>query len=87
MTEPAVKGATPSLDQSKEAIKKLAASGAGYEVLRAEVLKVVSPPFKSARKKIADDFQSGAINGLESARLVSQATDDLLTAPNLRRWR
>lgn len=59
-------------------IKALSSAQAPYEVLRNSVIQAIAPDYTKQRGDIEQGLKSGKIKGLESARLLSSATDELL---------
>lgn len=59
-------------------VKALSLSQPSYEVLRKTVIQAIGPEYFKKRKDLETAVKSGEIKGLESAKLLSVATDELL---------
>lgn len=68
----------PGFAGALDEVKALSLSQAPYEVLRKTVIQAIGPEYFKKRADLEAAVQSGEIKGLESAKRLSIATDELL---------
>ncbi|MEE8294391.1 MAG: [protein-PII] uridylyltransferase, partial [Sphingomonadales bacterium] len=68
----------PGFAEALDEVKALSQKQAPYEVLRKTVIQAIGPDYFKQRKDLEEAIKSGKIKGLESAKRLSTATDELL---------